>query len=128
MSKYAINVFIIMLIFVSYASTSSSFLKKSTLTEEELQIISTKAYEAFCFLNVNGTVYDLNSLNNPVEDYNTTDNKFVLHYNFCKQAVTQCPLKNTTALAVMTSKADKNICYALGGSESTLTKWNFNGN
>jgi len=95
------------------------------MLDQELEIIKSNAYEAFCFLNVNGTVYDLNTLNIPKYDYNSTDGKYTMYFNFCKKALTQCENKNTTALAVMTSNADKNVCFSLGGSTSTLSKWNF---
>lgn len=124
------SIFLIFLLTVFYSiNCGSTFLRKSNLhnrlLEQELEIIKSNAYEAYCFLNVNGTVYDLNSLNIPNYDYNSTDGKYSIYFNFCKKAVQQCGKKNTTALAVMASDADKNICYSLGGSGSTLSKWNF---
>lgn len=124
------SIFLLLLITVFYSiNCSSSYLRKTNLhnriLDKELEIIKSNAYEAFCFLNVNGTVYDLNSLNIPKYDYNVTDNKYTMYFNFCKKANTQCEKKNTTALAVMTSNIDKNVCFSLGGSTSTLSKWNF---
>lgn len=124
------SIFLILLITVFYTiNCGSSFLRKSNVNnrnlELEMEVIKSNAYEAFCFLNVNSTVYDLNSLNIPTHDYNMTDGKYSMYFNFCKKAVTQCDKKNTTALAVMTSNGDKDICFSLGGSTSTLSKWNF---
>jgi len=124
------SIFLMVLITMFFSiNCGSTFLKKSNLNvrslEQELQIISINAYEAFCFLNVNGTVYDLNSLNRPEADYTNSDGKYTMYFNFCKQANTQCTIKNTTSLAIMKSNADPNICFSLGGSESTLSKWNF---
>lgn len=124
------SIFLILLIIVFFSiNCSSTFLRKSNLNnralELELEVIKSNAYEAFCFLNVNSTVYDLNPLKIKTHDYNMTDGKYSMYFNFCKKAITQCENKNTTALAVMTSNADKNICYSLGGSTTTLSKWNF---
>ena len=124
------SIFLMLLLALFYSvNCSSSYLRKSNLhsrmLDQELEIIKSNAYEAFCFLNVNGTVYDLNTLNIPKYDYNSTDGKYTMYFNFCKKALTQCENKNTTALAVMTSNADKNVCFSLGGSTSTLSKWNF---
>ncbi len=120
--------FISLILFVFQANCSSSFLKNKVYLkslEAELEIIKSNAFEAFCFLNMNGTVYDLNSLHISDHDYNTTDGKYTLNYNFCGEAKHQCKDKNTTSLAVMTSNTDKNSCFALGGSKTTLSKWNF---
>lgn len=129
MAKNASIFLFIILALSYYVNCGSTYLRKNNVQnrflEHELEIIKTNAYEAFCFLNVNGTVYDLNSLNVPNYDYNFTDGRYTVYYNFCNQAKTQCNQKNTTALAVMTSNVDKNVCYALGGSTSTLSKWNF---
>jgi len=123
------SLFLFALLVLSYqVNCGSSFLKSNLHTnsyENELEIVKSNAFEAFCFLNVNGTVYDLNSLNMPKEDYQATDGKYTMYYNFCGQSHNQCTQKNTTALAVMTSNADKNVCYSLGGSKATLSKWNF---
>jgi hypothetical protein len=103
----------------------TTFLKKASnkVNELELEVLKSSAYEAFCFLNTNGTVYDLNSMNISNYDYNLTNSKYTIYYNFYYQASQQCTQKNTTALAVMVSNADKNVYYKLGGSKSTLSKW-----
>lgn len=124
------SIFIILLITVFFSvNCGSTFLRKSNMQsrslEHELEVIKSNAYEAFCFLNVNGTVYDLNSLKLKTSDYNSTDGKYTMYFNFCQKSITQCEKKNTTALAVMASNADKNVCFSLGGSTSTLSKWNF---
>ena len=120
---------IILITVFFFTHCSSTFLKKSNLNgrllEQELEIIKSNAYEAFCFLNLNGTVYDLNSLQMAKNDYNTTDGKYTMYFNFCQNANKQCTRKNSTANAVMTSNADPNVCFALDGKETTLSKWSF---
>lgn len=120
------------MLFVSNTNSSSSFLKKtlninlksnSLLELEATEIQKEKAIEAFCFLNSNGTVYDLNPLHNATKDYSSSDNKYTMHYNFCEKANTQCKEKNTTALAVLVENDNPKNCYSLGGSKSTMSKW-----
>ena len=125
-------VILILLLFVTNTTSSSTFLKKtlsrkseSTTEETEMEIHTTKAIEAFCFLNSNGTVYDLNPLYNETKDYTSKDEHYTMHYNFCEKAHTQCKEKNTTALAVLVDNKDPTKCYSLGGSKSTMSKWSF---
>ncbi len=123
------SIFFFALAYFSYrANCDPSFSKndsKSNPLDSELEIIKTNSFEAFCFLIVKGAVYDLNSLIIPDHDYNTTDGKFNLYYNFCEQSISQCSQKNTTALAVMNSKLDKNSCFSISGSKTISSKWNF---
>ena len=119
------------MLFVSNTNSRSAFLKRTLNIEEsnsllQLQIKEiqkTKAIEAFCFLNSNGTVFDLNPLHNSTKDYTSKDKKYTMHYNFCEKANTQCKDKNTTALAVLIDNQNPSNCYSLGGSKSTMSKW-----
>lgn len=121
------------MLFVSNTLSSSTFLKRKTLSKaeklesllqiSESEIKKTGAVEAFCFLNSNGTVYDLNPLYNETLDYSTKNDRYTMHYNFCEKAHTQCKEKNTTALAVLVDNNNPTNCYSLGGSKSTMSKW-----
>merc|ERR1712032_540311 len=132
MSKNQIVYIVIMtiLLFVFNTESRSKFLKrtlniKSDSLLELTEIQKSKAIEAFCFLNSNGTVYDLNPLHNKTKDYTSKDKKYTMHYNFCQKAHTQCKEKNTTALAVLVENENPSNCYSLGGSKSTMSKWSF---
>ena len=125
--KFNFDIYIMfMLFFASNVYSTTSFLKKTfTLSELSLlekEIHTTKVIEAFCFLNSNGTVYDLNPLYNATTDYTRKDKNSTMYFNFCKQAHTQCKSKNTTSLAILIDEKDN--CYSLGGSKSSLSKWN----
>lgn len=116
---------IIIMISVLIASTSCSLNSKkynSFLEITELDVKSSQVIEAFCFLNSNGTVFDINPLYDSLKDYQMTDDNYTLYFNFCQQAHNQCTKKNTTALAVL--KDNKGDCYSLGGSKNSLSKWN----
>ena len=121
-------IFILIHIVFYFSLSNCSMLKKSNnkLIAREMDIIKSNEYEAYCFLNINGTVYDLNSLYNPKNNYNfvdITNNNFIISFNFCKQSILQCKKKNTSALVIMSSKTDPNECYSLGGSATTVSRW-----
>merc|ERR1712032_993853 len=130
MSKNQIVYIVIMtiLLFVFNTESRSKFLKRNLNIKSDsllqlTEIQKTKAIEAFCFLNSNGTVYDLNPLHNKTKDYLSEGKDYTMHYNFCEKAHTQCESKNTTALAVIIDNTDPTKCYSLGGSKSTMSKW-----
>lgn len=126
-------VLMLSLFFLSNIS-SSSFLKKTisfsqldlTLSEGERElekeIYKSKVLEAFCFLNSDGRVFDLNPLYNETNDYIEEDGNYTMYFNFCRDAHMQCEKKNTTALAIVKDK--EGNCHSLGGSNNTLSKWN----
>jgi hypothetical protein len=132
-----ITTILIVLLFVSSTNSSSAFLKvqntviknkfqsliQEKSTESEMEIKETSAIEGLCFLNSNGTVYDLNPLYNSTIDYTSKDDKYTMHYNFCQKAKTQCTQKNTTAFAVIVDNKNPSNCYSLGGEKSTLSNW-----
>lgn len=129
--KIYLVILLILFIFLNIASinSTSSFLRVkdkhfNSLAELDLnskEIYTDSVIEAFCFLNSNGTVYDINPLYNEKEDYTMKDKNYTMHFNFCNPPKTQCSSKNTSALAVITD--EKNNCYSLGGSKNTLSKW-----
>jgi hypothetical protein len=125
------------MLFVSNTNSTSAFLKyhntlgsnkyesfiQERLIEKAKEIKETSALEALCFLNTNGTVYDLNPLYNSTKDYSLQDARYTMYYNFCQKSLTQCKEKNTTAFAVMVDKVNPANCYSLGGEKSTMSGW-----
>jgi len=87
---------------------------------ETQAIITTNTLGAYCFLNDNGIVYDLNSLNRKNDDYNKTfTNKDFLSVNLCSRANNNCP--NKTALA--TYYLANNQCISLSGDEKAFSNY-----
>jgi hypothetical protein len=83
---------------------------------------------AYCFVSVNGIVYDLNPLNDPAEDYtlNTIVGKDTLYFNFCKFANTQCKKdKSYVVMAADTPVNNKTMnCSLLSGtSRNNVPMW-----
>jgi hypothetical protein len=94
---------------------------KNRNLQKQSEINKSDTYEAFCFLNADGAVYDLNTLYNPNTDYSISDGKYTVYFNFCKKAHNQC--NNKPALALIKSNSDNNICVSLGGQSSSISKW-----
>jgi len=87
-------------------------------------VISQQTVAAYCFLNSNGTVYDLNPLHTTNMDYNVTYlNKDTLNVNFCGAAVNNCP--NRTALSTYWT-ALTNSCIALTGDATLFSNYTIN--
>jgi len=83
---------------------------------------------AYCFVNVNGIVFDLNPLYDPVEDYtiNTFVSKDTLYFNFCQYANTQCKKdKSYVIMAADTPANNKSMnCSLLSGtSRNNVPLW-----
>jgi hypothetical protein len=82
---------------------------------------TTQTMGAYCFLNSNGTVYDLNPLYRKNDDYNKTfPNADILAVNMCSKANKNC--LNRTSLSTYTTKA-LNQCIALSGDEKAFTNY-----
>ena len=54
------------------------------------QVTNVTTSQAFCFLNSNGTVYDLNPLYNKTQDYSIKNLDNIVNFNVCKNAETKC--------------------------------------
>ena len=91
-------------------------------------IIQSNSVGAYCFLNSNGTVFNLNPLTRKNDDYNRTFlNGDTLQLNMCSRAVSNCP--NKTALAtykyknVINTLTGQAQCISLSGNETTFANW-----
>ena len=84
--------------------------------------------KAYCFVSVDGIVYDLNPLYDPLEDYtiNTIVGKDNIYFNFCQFAVTQCKKdKSYVIMAADTPLNNKTMnCSLLSGtSRNNVPEW-----
>jgi hypothetical protein len=83
-------------------------------------IITSDTVGAYCFINDNGIIYDLNTLRVNDKDYNRTfSNNDLLAVNMCGKANKNCA--NKTALATYTSA--NNQCLTLSGDQNTFIQY-----
>jgi hypothetical protein len=113
--------FISILLIFSLATAAKLKSTKTFLKE----IVSSSANQAFCFLNNNGTVFDLNPLTNSTVDYSIHGLSYTVNFNICKNALNKCG--NKTSIVTYQNKihldgiADE--CIALSGAEAVVSKW-----
>ncbi len=107
-------------IIMLFSSTLASKLKTNKLnTKVFLQEIRNQtSSQVFCFLNTNGTVYDLNPVNTKT-DYVISEGNYKVNFNVCKNPQAQCP--NTTSM--VTYLGPNNQCVRLAGPELVVSKW-----
>ncbi len=116
---------------ISCAHMTSTFLKLKTKLQTSTQsrklklkqIITQEVNQAFCFLNNNGTVYDLNPLYNSKNDYFIQGPDYVLNFNFCKNTITTCGNKTSLINYQDMSVAGNSTCVALSGPETVVSDW-----
>jgi hypothetical protein len=110
-----LNFILISFLVISSISGTNTFLK--SLSKE---LIEQTARSAFCFINNNGTVYDLNPLSNTQSDYTIVGPDYAIDFNICKKAISQCT--NKTSL-ITYSNTLMNECISLSGSATVVSKW-----
>lgn len=102
---------------ISSSLGSQNFLKKLKIEE----VIESKVTQAFCYLNSNGTVYDLNPLYNENQDYSIKTPTYEINFNVCKNALTKCGDKQ--ALVVYKPIEPTGDCVSLSGPATVVSKW-----
>jgi hypothetical protein len=102
------------LLFFSFIQTNQNFLKN-----REIQELS--GMEAFCYLNANGTVYNLNPLHKEDNDYEfpagLLDAK--LYVNFCGDSLISC----TPEKKGMVTYKNGDQCIDLSGDQTIVSQW-----
>jgi hypothetical protein len=83
------------------------------------KVLSNKA--AYCYINDNGVVYDLNSLQNENIDYRIDNVEGSFNFNFCKNAVHHCQNVPNGGMAFFTKRGTSN-CYQLAGTYSNISR------
>lgn len=123
------------------ASSKGSFLKlrqNSTETANNAEIKNDAVYidtvnpspavgnetnlvDAFCFINNNGTVYDLNDLTNDEADYTVATNTGKINFNICRNALNSCAGEKNIASWV--SNLDPNNCVSVAGNQTVTSEF-----
>jgi hypothetical protein len=102
-------------LYISYS------IKSKRLKTELSPRFSKNQTEAFCFLNDQGTVYDLLTLYD-AEDYTFESHNTTYIMNFCKFTTSKCRKDNTFVIGQ--HKQDEQDCHLLTGTNPTLpSKW-----
>jgi hypothetical protein len=89
-----------------------------------MQINETTASQAFCYLNSNGTIYDLNPLYGKTADYNISGATYQVDFNVCKNALNKCG--NKTSFFKYTAKVNGKLsdsCVSLAGPATVVSNW-----
>jgi hypothetical protein len=114
------NSVIFLTLILLFSFTLTSKLKSSSKTFLR-EIVEEVTSEAFCFLNHNGTVYNLNSLKNSTADYKIASDNYVVNFNICKNAINACG--NKTSYATWRDITNPQDCSSLAGPELVVSKW-----
>lgn len=134
MSLKSISFLLLLITFSNIVSKHVHFLKNQfssfqpIITQISLlqskAVLTTTSVGAFCFLNSNGIIYDLNPLYRKSDDYNQTyANNDVLSVNVCSRTYKNCTNKN--ALAIYTNGQSKE-CIALSGDQNAFLNYTIN--
>lgn len=119
----------LLVIVLIFSVGNCSFLKKAESKLSTEEIVLQNATQAFCFLNKNGTVYDLNPLYNSKSDYVIQGADYVVNFNICKKALGQCGDKdsmiNWRRNSNIPNVAAEKQCISLTGADSVVSKWLF---
>jgi hypothetical protein len=131
MTKYLILFLIfIYTIYCSNIKQTTEFLSRNMTNIETQMLLADGTAEAYCFVNLDGTVYDLNKLYDPNADYFFKANSKSYYFNFCKFGVSKCKKDNTYIIASNQNsliKNQTNDCTLLSGTNyQTLPKWRIN--
>lgn len=78
---------------------------------------------AFCYLNDNGIIYDLNALHNTNIDYRIDTVEGTFNFNFCKNAIHSCTNKPEDAGLGFFTDALNMQCYKVAGSSTVSNKY-----
>ena len=111
-------IFLTLILLFSFTLTSKLKSSSKTFLREIVEEITS---EAFCFLNLNGAVYNLNSLKNSTADYQIASDNYTVNFNICKNAITACG--NKTSYVTWSDIKNPQDCSALAGPELVVSKW-----
>jgi hypothetical protein len=109
-------IFLTLLVLFSF-NTSSKLKSGTKLRQVVASEISTSA---FCFLNNEGTVYNLNPLRASV-DYQIEGADYTVDFNVCQDAKNTC--KGQSGIVSWFNSTDVNDCSTIAGSQNVVSKW-----
>ena len=126
---YSLKSILFLSLLVIFSSVYSAKLKSELGVNSRTflkEIVTKSAGGAFCFLNSNGTVYDLRPMKNSTKDYTIPNgNSSQVDFNVCRNTVHQCG--NKTSMVLWTNKQDAKDCVALAGGEMVVSQWSILG-
>lgn len=127
-----LKVFILLLLTITLSSSklkNRNLLKtKADNTTNITNISISKEIKAFCFLDVDGIIYDLLPLYDPSQDYFFKGAKDYYYFNLCHYGVTKCKKDNSYMVYTNEPMANQNStateCYLMSGTNPTIPpKW-----
>jgi hypothetical protein len=110
--------FLIAILFICSVDSSKMKVKKLATKLFLEAVVNTTTSQVFCFLNSNGTVYDLNKIHSD-SDYSISGADYKLNFNVCKNPQSQCP--NSTSM--VTFKGPNDQCVKLAGPDRVVSDW-----
>ena len=104
-----------------FCSINSSKMKGKKLVSKLFleAVVNTTTSQVFCFLNSNGTVYDLNKIHSD-KDYSISGIDYKVNFNVCKNPLSQCPNSTTS---MVTFLGPNNQCVRLAGPDRVVSDW-----
>lgn len=110
--------FLVAMMFLSFAFSSKMKNKKLNSNLFLKEVVNTSASQAFCFVNNNGTVFDLNKVYSK-SDYLINGGNYKVNFNVCRSPQVQCP--NQTSMVTYTG--ENNQCIRLAGPDRVVSKF-----
>jgi hypothetical protein len=101
------------LLFLSSVFANQAFLKNSNK-----EIVQLSGVSAFCYLNANGTVFNLNPLHNEI-DYEIGTAPYKVYLNFCGDSSVSCETNKTS----MVTYVDDTKCIDMSGNETVVSEF-----
>lgn len=104
------------LFFLLLLSSTFSFQLKTSnkLNQNEITTLTTRLYNSICFINKNGTVFDLTQIKNKNEDYRVDTQTETVFFSLCQNQFQPCQNKAGTASVV--TKDGK--CFQIAGENT----------
>jgi hypothetical protein len=122
---YSLKSILFLSLLVIFSSVYSAKLKSELGVNSRTflkEIVTKAAAGAFCFLNSNGTVYDLRPMKDSKADYTIPNgNSSQVDFNVCRNTINQCG--NKTSMVLWTNKQNTKDCLALAGGEMVVSQW-----
>jgi len=100
---------------------SSPVTTKTAILPQEVKGEEEEIHDAFCFLNNNGTVYDLNDLSNDEADYRVKTITGFIDFNMCRNALNPC--NDKSGMVSYTSSLQGDKCVQIAGNSTISSKF-----
>ncbi len=97
-------------------SNSTIVIGSNQIIGEEKPLVN-----GFCFINTNGTVYDLNGLKNDDNDYKIETAGGIVYFNVCRNAIISC--KGNSGAVTYNSNLLGDNCLQLAGNNTVSSSF-----